>query len=96
MIYSSSLKELYYKEKFDLIKKFFKDEEYIIIIKTINNDYIFARQIESLTYFKISFYDYLHIAISKRIGVPLITRDKELIKIAKEYTKVSKPEDLIG
>ena len=89
------LKELSFKEEFNVIKKFFKDEEYIEIIKTNSEDYKFARKLENETNFQISFYDYLHIAISKRLEIPLITRDKELIEIAKNILPVNKPEDLI-
>ncbi|MBT4538739.1 hypothetical protein HOI26_00900 [Candidatus Woesearchaeota archaeon] len=45
---------------------------------------------------KISFYDYLHVAISKRLNIPLITRDKDLIIFAKKHIEVYRPEELIN
>ena len=84
------------KEKFKIIEKFFNNKGNIILIKTINSDYINARVLENSIRFEISFYDCLHIVISKRLNCTLITRDKELIKIAEEYISVWKPEDLLS
>ncbi len=39
---------------------------------------------------------YLHVAIAKRLNIPLITRDKDLIIFAKKHVDVYKPEDLIN
>ena len=59
-------------------------------------DYDLARKFENEEEIKLSFYDYLHVAIAKRLNVPLITRDKELIYFAKKHIGVFKPEDLIN
>ena len=91
------LKELYFTlgNSFKIAEQFFKTSEFIKIIKTTEEDYALARKLEGLYGDKIGFYDYLHIAIAKRLGIHLITRDKELIKFARKYVKTSKPEDLI-
>src|SRR3989338_3488731 len=86
MIFVSTivLKELSFKlgEKFYDVKQFFKGSGFIKIIKTTNDDYNLAREFEQQHGF-ISFYDYLHVAIAKRLGVPLITRDNDLMEFAK-------------
>ncbi len=53
-----------------------------------------ARKLESELKYELSFYDCLHIAICKRLNFILVTRDKDLIKIAKRYISVEKPENL--
>ncbi len=92
------IKELSFKieEKLNLVMRFFKDNESIKLIKTIPEDYDLARKFENQEQFKISFYDYLHVAIAKRLNIPLITRDKDLIIFAKKHVDVYKPEDLIN
>jgi predicted nucleic acid-binding protein len=91
------LKELSFKTKnnFNNILTFFKKEDYIILIKTTNEDYDFARTLEHKFNYELSFYDFLHISISKRLDIPLITRDKDLIKIGSKIINIFKPEDLI-
>ena len=91
------LKELYFtaKNKFSKIHKFFRETEYIEIVKTTPEDYICARKWEQ-EYKTLSFYDYLHIEIAKRLNIPLITRDEDLIKFAKSHINIFKPEELIG
>jgi predicted nucleic acid-binding protein len=64
-------------------------------IKSTEEDYSFARKLEIKINYQISFFDCLHISICKRLNLILITRDSELIDIAKEYIKVYKPEELI-
>ena len=91
------LKELYFtaKDKFNRIKKFFKESEYIKIVKTTPEDYELARRWEQ-EHGALSFYDYIHVAIAKRLKIPLITRDEELIEFAKSRIDVCKPEELIS
>ena len=91
------MKELYFtmKDKFNRIKKFFKESEYIEIVKTIPEDYELARKWEQ-EHGVLSFYDYIHVAISKRLNILLITRDEDLIEFAKSNVKVFKPEELIS
>jgi|SRR3989338_4698725 len=93
-----TLKELSFhiKDKFDYVMNFFKHSDSIKIIKTTNEDYDLARKFESDEEFAISFYDYLHVAIAKRLQIPLITRDKELIDFASKHIEVFKPEDLLS
>lgn len=92
------LKELSYKleNKFDYVMKFFKHSIYVELIKTTSNDYDLARKFESEENFAISFYDYLHVAIAKRLNIALITRDKDLIEFANKHIEVYKPENLIN
>lgn len=90
------LKEIYFtaKDKFQIINKFFKESDFIDIIKTNPEDYALARKWEEDN--TISFYDYLHVAISKRLNLIFITRDKELTEFAKRQIQVYKPEELIS
>lgn len=92
------LKELSFKlpEKFDFIMEFFDKSSYIKLIKTTPEDYNFARELESNSNFEISFYDCLHIAISKRLNMILVTRDNELLNFADKYIEVKKPEELFN
>jgi len=92
------LKELSYKleNQFEEKLKFFKDTEFVEIIKTTPEDYDLARKFENEEEFNISFYDYLHVAIAKRINAPLITRDKDLMDFASKHIEVFKPEDLLS
>jgi predicted nucleic acid-binding protein len=84
MVSPTILKELKFKlgDKFPLAKEFFDKSSYIKIIKTSEEDYSFARDLESELKYEISFFDCLHIAMSKRLNLKLITKDKELLKIA--------------
>ena len=93
-----AIKEISFKipDKMDYVIKFFKDNDNIELIKTKPEDYDLARKFETEDEFKISFYDYLHVAISKRLNIPLITRDNELIQFAKKHVEVFKPEELIN
>jgi len=90
------IKEISFKIELNIVLKFFKDNEFIKLIKTIPEDYDLARKFENEEEIKLSFYDYLHVAIARRLNVPLITRDKELIYFAKKHIVVFKPEDLIN
>lgn len=75
---------------------FIKALDCVEIIKTDNSDYNFARELEQKEKIKLSFYDYLHIAIAKRLKTILITRDKDLIAVASKHIQVNKPEDLVS
>jgi predicted nucleic acid-binding protein len=66
----------------------------VIFCKTTREDYSRARDFE-LQHGAISFYDYLHIAIAKRLGCPLITRDKDLRIFGKSVTTTLHPNDLL-
>ena len=89
------LKELRFKldnEVYSQKLKFLKDE--FKFIKTTEEDYEFARKLESELKYEISFFDCLHIAICKRLSLILVTRDYRLIKIAKNYIPTKRPEEL--
>ena len=91
------LKELKYKLDEDTYNEkllFFKNEENFRFVKATQEDYSFAQKIESEFQYEISFFDCLHIAVCKRLNLMLITRDEELIKFAKKYIKVEKPENI--
>lgn len=92
------LKEVQYglnnDKLFDSKRRFLKSEPKFNFVKALNEDYRFARRLESEFNFEISFFDCQHIAISKRLGCVLVTRDNKLIENAAKYIKVSKPENL--
>ncbi|MDA3836719.1 MAG: PIN domain-containing protein [Nanoarchaeota archaeon] len=91
------LKEIYFKyESFNEIKTFFKSHDLIQIIKTTNKDYDQARQYEKDNNSKISFYDYLHVAICRRLNLILITRDKDLLNFSKTKIITKSPSQLIS
>jgi len=54
----------------------------------------FARKLESESEYNLSFYDCMHVAICRRHGFILVTRDKKLLEFAKRYIMAAKPEDL--
>jgi len=76
--------------------KFIKGEPKIKFIKFEEKDFSFARELESRLNYEISFFDCLHIAITKRLNLILVTRDKDLFIAAKKYVSVNKPEELIS
>ncbi|MBU1246289.1 MAG: PIN domain-containing protein [Nanoarchaeota archaeon] len=100
IIYSGFvLKELKFKlneKEFKEKLLFFKNEERFKFVKATEEDYSFARKLESDLKYEISFFDCLHIAICKRLNLVLVTRDEDLIKFANKYIKVKKPEHLIN
>ena len=53
-------------------------------VEVIEEDKKNARKLESRYNFEISFYDLIHLVISKRLSLVLITRDTGLIKAAKQ------------
>jgi len=85
-------KELYWKLKsqFHLAKEFI-DNCGVEIIHLTKKDYNFARSLEREYGPIISFIDFLNIAICKNKNFILVTRDRELIKIAKKYIKTLTP-----
>lgn len=54
-------------------------------------DYEAARKLEVLSNFSISFFDCMHVVLSKKMNAILVTRDNALIGFAD--CKVMKPED---
>ncbi len=66
-------------------------------IEILNDDKKEARKLESQYRFTISYYDLLHLSITKRIGAVLVTRDRQLIEVSKENNvNVAKPEEIIN
>ena len=92
------LKELHYilGDNFQKVIDYFKQTDFIEIIKTKNKDYNLARKFEVEDNSKISFYDYLHTAIVRRLGCVFVTRDRDLLNFAKNKISVNLPEKLIG
>ena len=100
IIYSGFvIKELRYKlEELNMdVNKllFLKKGTKFKFVKAKSEDYLFARELEKRYQDKLSFYDYLHIAVCKRIYATLITRDYEMIKVAKIYIVAGLPEQLL-
>ena len=55
-----------------------------------------AREIESELKYKISFFDIIHLLLSIKTNSILITRDRKLLDIAKDYQATAKrPEELL-
>ena len=90
------LKELSFKlgDKYSLAKEFFDKTKNISIIKSDSEDFTLARKLESEFNYEIGFFDCLHIAISKRLNLNLVTRDKDLLRFANKYVSSNKPEEL--
>jgi predicted nucleic acid-binding protein len=89
------IKEIKYKlTNADELIRFLRNSEFIKLESTVSEDYYIARVYER-EHGTISFADYLHVAIAKRLDIPLITRDKKLIEFAKQHIRCHKPEELI-
>ena len=93
------LKELKFKlseEEFNEKMLFFKNEQRFRFVKAADEDYSFARKLESESHYEISFFDCIHIGICKRLNLVLITRDEKLIEFAQKYIEVKRPESLLS
>jgi len=90
------LRELQYKsgDRYGEVKEFFKKFDFISVLSTTNQDYESAR-ISERKHQSLSFFDYLHVAVAKRLGAILITRDRELLLFARNHVKVNRPENLL-
>jgi len=97
LVSSFIVKEISFKAKdiFQIINAFFQEEKYICMISVKKEDYLCARKLESESNFKISFYDCLHVVLSKRLNALLVTRDRKLIDFAQAYVETIRPEDLL-
>lgn len=93
------LKEMKYilnKDKFDEKRKFFQTKPNFKKVLISETDLIEVRKIEIETKFMISFFDLIHMILSKKSNSILITRDKELLQISKAYNiAAKKPEELL-
>ncbi|MDP3729039.1 MAG: PIN domain-containing protein [bacterium] len=65
------------------------------MINTTTEEYAFAKEIESLERYTLSFYDCIHLAICIKRNIVLITRDKELLEKGNKYITTIKPEIII-
>jgi len=92
------LKELSYiltKEEFNKKRVVFNSPifEKLILSKEELN---LARYIESELKYEISFYDIIHLLLAKKSNSILITRDRKLLYIAKNYSVTAKrPENIL-
>ena len=87
------LKELKYKLNKDMKCYFLRKYSFIKIITANESDYLFARTVEKVNDYQIGFGDCLHIAISKRMGAILVTRDNDLIRVGSKYIFLKRPEE---
>ncbi|MFH0797947.1 MAG: PIN domain-containing protein [Candidatus Woesearchaeota archaeon] len=83
------------KQKFQDVLSMLKGEEKFRFVSVTEEDYEFAREIESKSSYGLSFYDCLHVAVCRRLNLILITRDNLLIKSARGFIEAKKPEDEI-
>jgi len=85
------MEEKMYQEK----RRWFEEESKFGKIDVLNEDKAAARKLESHYNFEISFYDLVHTVLAKRFGFVLVTRDEQLLKIAREQgVRAHKPEEL--
>ncbi len=76
-------------------KEFLAKEQKFVKVDVLEADKANARKLESRYNFEISFYDLIHIAISKRLRLILVTRDKQLLEVARANgVTAHKPEEL--
>jgi predicted nucleic acid-binding protein len=85
------LGEQVYQEK----RHWFEEELKFSKVDAVNDDKVAARKLESHYNFEISFYDLVHTMLAKRLSLVLVTRDEQLLKIAREQgVRAHKPEEL--
>ncbi|MDI6738318.1 MAG: PIN domain-containing protein [Nanoarchaeota archaeon] len=79
-----------FKEKLDFIKSL----QNCYAVAPTDEEYVLARDFETVSKYAISFYDCLHMAICLKRRFILVTRDKKLLVFAKKYLIAEKPENL--
>ena len=92
------LKELKFilsEEEFQAKSSLFENSQRFSKIIAANEDYVKARKLESESQFKISFFDCMHIVLSRKANVILVTRDRKLIEFANKHCEVLRPEDCL-
>jgi predicted nucleic acid-binding protein len=89
------LKELSIRIDQGIYNDYFRGNSNIQMISTEHSDYDVARELERDDTSRLSFHDYLHVAIAHRRGYILITRDKGLLRFASGIIDARKPEELI-
>lgn len=95
LLSSFVLKELFYqlgKQNFEEKVGFLK--KICTLVKGTEEDYLFAQKLEEESLYELSHYDCLHIAICKRLGFILVTRDSALLNFAQKYIIAEIPENL--
>jgi len=76
--------------------RMFKSSPNFLRIILSSEEYNLARRIEFETDYKISFYDIMHMLLSKKTNSILITKDKKLIEICAKYDVIAKiPEKIL-
>lgn len=91
------LRELEFKlrENYEKKRKWFKSEPNLIFIKATKETYNYARKLEKENNYKISFFDYIHLTLTKETNSILITRDKELLNTSKDLIIAQTPENAL-
>lgn len=93
------LKELSYilsKQKYEEKRKLFYSTSNFVKEVLTNVEYEEARRIEAQLKNEISFYDIIHLLISKKTNSILITRDNKLLEVSNKLgLEAKKPEELL-
>jgi len=91
------LKELSYVmgNVFSEKKHLFFDESRFKKLKADDEDYAFARKLEREFNFEISFFDCLHIVLTRKSKSILVTRDRKLLHFGKKYCAIGRPEEFL-
>ena len=94
-----TLKELYYKlTKNEFIKKknFIESSPNFFKIALSKNEYERTGEIKIKLNSALSFFDITHLILARKTNSLFITRDKELLKIARRFGVIAKkPEEII-
>ena len=94
------LKELYYKlgeDEFTRKKKAIESSSNFIRANLNEKEYELAGQIMKRAEPEISFFDIVHLVLARKVGAIFITRDKQLLSLAKRFKVVAKkPEEIIN
>jgi len=91
------LKERSYilENNFNEKRNIFSDKSKFKRIFATPEDYEYARKLEREFNYEISFFDCIHIVLTKKEKAILITRDEKLINYGKRYCRINKPEELL-
>jgi len=73
----------------------FEDESRFKRVIATQEDYEAGRRLESASNFDISFYDCMHVVLSRRLNAILITRDNKLLDFARNYCQTARPEEIV-
>lgn len=93
------LKELYFildRRLFDKKLLMFETSSNFVRIGLSKEEYDEARKIEIEVNYEVSFYDIIHMLLSRKTNSILITRDKKLIEVCKRHNIIAKmPEEIL-